>query len=205
MPSSRKKLSWSDQSSGDTSNLAASTNSFGTSENATFGPKPGSSRRERLAAAFDLPDRRAALGQIDLLTVRHHPGSRATAVLLAGWLCSRLGWRPGRLGPINGHELRGDAHRAQADVEIALEPIDQEAPGLGGVTVGCDGGFALSLDRATGGLCARERLRDGSERVWQVLGASRGEGGILGEGVRQALLRDPTYAPALDAAGGFCG
>ena len=29
------------------------------------------------------------------------------------------------------------------------------------------------------------------------MGASRGEGGILGEGVRQALLRDPTYRPAL--------
>jgi hypothetical protein len=33
-----------------------------------------------------------------------------------------------------------------------------------------------------------------------VLGASRGEGGILGEGVRQALLRDPTYGPALSCA-----
>jgi hypothetical protein len=33
-----------------------------------------------------------------------------------------------------------------------------------------------------------------------ILGASRGEGGILGEGIRQALLRDPTYAPALGAA-----
>jgi hypothetical protein len=32
------------------------------------------------------------------------------------------------------------------------------------------------------------------------MGASRGEGGILGEGVRQALLRDPTYRPALQAA-----
>ena len=30
-----------------------------------------------------------------------------------------------------------------------------------------------------------------------MLGASRGEAGILGEGIRQALLRDPTYAPAL--------
>ena len=29
---------------------------------------------------------------------------------------------------------------------------------------------------------------------------SRGEGGILGEGIRQALLRDPTYKPALAAA-----
>ena len=32
------------------------------------------------------------------------------------------------------------------------------------------------------------------------MGASRGEGGILGEGVRQALLRDPAYRPALLAA-----
>ena len=32
------------------------------------------------------------------------------------------------------------------------------------------------------------------------LGASRGEAGILGEGIRQALLRDPTYTPALAAA-----
>jgi hypothetical protein len=32
------------------------------------------------------------------------------------------------------------------------------------------------------------------------MGASRGEPGILGEGIRQALLRDPTYRPALDAA-----
>jgi hypothetical protein len=32
------------------------------------------------------------------------------------------------------------------------------------------------------------------------LGASRGEAGILGEGIRQALLRDSTYGPALAAA-----
>jgi hypothetical protein len=31
-------------------------------------------------------------------------------------------------------------------------------------------------------------------------GASRGETGILGEGIRQSLLRDPTYEPALKAA-----
>ena len=41
------------------------------------------------------------------------------------------------------------------------------------------------------------------EHTWLVLGASRGEGGILGEGVRQALLRDPTYGPALGVARGF--
>jgi hypothetical protein len=33
-----------------------------------------------------------------------------------------------------------------------------------------------------------------------VLGASRGEAGILGEGIRQALLRDPVYREALGRA-----
>jgi hypothetical protein len=60
----------------------------------------------------------------------------------------------------------------------------------------------LSLDRGRGGLTAHQQRSDG-EREWQILGASRGEGGILGEGVRQALLRDPTYGPALKAARGF--
>ena len=59
---------------------------------------------------------------------------------------------------------------------------------------------SVSLDRAPGGLKSVRRARDGSEQTWTVLGASRGEGGILGEGVRQALLRDPTYRPALSCA-----
>ena len=33
-----------------------------------------------------------------------------------------------------------------------------------------------------------------------MLGASRGEAGILGEGIRQALLRDPAYSKALERA-----
>jgi hypothetical protein len=47
--------------------------------------------------------------------------------------------------------------------------------------------------------------RDGREQSWTVLGASRGESGILGEGVRQALLRDPTYKPALEAGRALMG
>ena len=61
-------------------------------------------------------------------------------------------------------------------------------------------GEAVSLDRGPGGLRAVRRARNGDEQAWTVMGASRGEAGILGEGVRQALLRDPTYKPAL--AGG---
>jgi hypothetical protein len=61
-------------------------------------------------------------------------------------------------------------------------------------------GVSISLDRGPGGLTARRRTRAGSHSEWTVMGASRGESGILGEGIRQALLRDPTYRPALDAA-----
>jgi hypothetical protein len=66
--------------------------------------------------------------------------------------------------------------------------------------VSAGNGFSLSLDRGPGGLYAHERAAALRERAWQVLGASRGEAGILGDGVRQAQLRDPTYAPALALA-----
>ena len=69
-----------------------------------------------------------------------------------------------------------------------------------GVTIETASGELVGLDRSEGGLMARRRARDGREQEWTVLGASRGEAGILGEGVRQALLRDPTYGPALAAA-----
>ena len=83
---------------------------------------------------------------------------------------------------------------------LELDAVPMGTPGLGGVTIEMASGEALSLDRAEGGLRSMRRARDGSEQAWTVLGASRGESGILGEGVRQALLRDPTYAPALGAA-----
>lgn len=155
--------------------------------------------RERLAACFDPQDRRAALSSLDKVSIRHHPLSGPSAALLAGWLSSRLGWTPGRLNSENGHGMRGALRAGERDVEVELQPFDQEAPGLAGVTVSWSDG-SLSLDRGRGGLQARECLSDGRRLAWQILGASRGEGGILGEGVRQALLRDGTYGPALHSA-----
>jgi glucose-6-phosphate dehydrogenase assembly protein OpcA len=160
--------------------------------------------RERLAASFDLPGRLAALEEISALEIRHQASSIASGLLLTGWLASRLDWRQAPLQPSNGSGLRGAARRATATIEIGLRPTTQESPGLGGVTVSCDDGFSLSLDRGQGGLSTTEQMPDGGSMSWKILGASRGEGGILGEGVRQALLRDPTYGPALDAALGLC-
>ena len=136
--------------------------------------------RERLAASFDPPGRRRALRDLSSVAVRHQPTSMASAALLVGWLASRLEW--------NG-----------SPPAIDFESVEQDAPGLAGVTVSWGEECSLSLDRGRGGLTAHQR-GGGEDREWKVLGASRGEGGILGEGVRQALLRDPTYGPALDAA-----
>jgi glucose-6-phosphate dehydrogenase assembly protein OpcA len=158
--------------------------------------------RERLAASFDHPNRRQALGQLREVCVRHRPSSRASPVLLAGWLAARLGWEAGPLQDGNGSGRRGrvQASDGEREIEIALAPHEQDAPGLAGVTVAWEGGGSLSLDRGPGGLSAHQRNPEGEEWSWRVLGASRGEGLILGEGVRQALLRDPTYGPALGSA-----
>ena len=160
--------------------------------------------RERLAASFDPPDRRAALRQVRELAVRHRQDSTASAALLAGWLAARLGWKLGKLDAGREGERRTEGRYDGHHVQVVLAAHEQEAPGLAGVTIGWAARCELSLDRGQGGLCARERRRDGREIVWQVLGASRGEGGILGEGVRQALLRDSTYSAALTAARAVC-
>jgi hypothetical protein len=158
--------------------------------------------RERLAASFDPPHRRWALRRLTDVCVRHQPSSSASAALLAGWLAARLHWDAAPLQDADGTGRRGSAQDPEEsrEIDISLAPQDQEAPGLVGVTVGWEGGCSLSLDRGRGGLTAHERDPDGRESSWRVLGASRGEGLILGEGVRQALLRDPTYGPALESA-----
>ena len=156
--------------------------------------------RERVAAAFDPPAFRDELRRISAVTIRHREDSVAPAALFAGWLASRLHWKPSALMR-RGDDLVCKASGKRGDVRITLEPVEQvSAPGLQGVTVESASGASVSLDRAKGGLREVRRARDGGSREFTVMGASRGEGGILGEGVRQALLRDRTYKPALAAA-----
>ena len=162
--------------------------------------------RERLAASFDSPHRRSALEQLTDICVRHRPSSQASAALLVGWLSARLQWETAPLDR-DGHDGRRGSVRSAGEnrkVDITLAPYDLEVPGLAGVTVGWDGGCSLSLDRGQGGLTAHERNAQGREWTWRILGASRGEGLILGEGVRQALLRDATYEQALESAMVLC-
>jgi len=162
--------------------------------------------RERIAATFDPPAWRPLLDEIDSMTVRHHADSTTSAVLLLGWLATRLGWElPSQFQTDTSGALVSRAHRGEEqEIVLRLEPVAQDVPGLAGVTIEA-GGHSLSLDRGPGGLAAKRRTPEGRESSWVVVGASRGEAGILGEGIRQALLRDPTYAPALRAATAMLG
>jgi len=161
--------------------------------------------RERIAAAYDPPGRRAELHTLSKLSVRYRADSLVSGLLLVGWLCSRLGWRPEQLTR-HGNLLRGRARARRGEVELRLEPVDgMSVPGLAGVETRSDLGTLLALERGEGGLTARRREpsrhgEDSFEHVWTVLGASRGEPGILGEGIRHALMVDPTFKPALAAA-----
>jgi glucose-6-phosphate dehydrogenase assembly protein OpcA len=156
--------------------------------------------RERMAAMFDPPSLRRELGLLSSVTVRHHPASTVAAGLYLGWLSSRLGWRAAPL-VYHGGALTGTAHAARQDVALRLQIAPELlVPGLEGLTIETAAGRRLRLDRGPGGLHARFAGPREADREWTIPGASRGETGVLGEGIRQALLRDPTYVPALQAA-----
>jgi glucose-6-phosphate dehydrogenase assembly protein OpcA len=157
--------------------------------------------RERVAFTFDPAEWRPELRHISAVTVRHGADSAVAALLLVGWLASRLEWTPEALAAEADGRLTGEAHANGSDVQVRLEPAAAlDVPGLAGLTLETSEGMSISLERAPGGLAARRTTPEGRESAWTVLGASRGESGILGEGVRQALLRDPTYRPAVAAA-----
>ncbi len=102
--------------------------------------------------------------------------------------------------------MQGHATARRSDVILRLEPDStMSTPGLAGITIESASGMKISLDRGAGGLTAHRTGRKGDESTWTVLGASRGESGMLGEGIRQALLRNETYEPALDAARAMLG
>ena len=145
---------------------------------------------------FDPPAPRARLREITAVRIANAPESGAAALLLCGWLRSRLGWTQGILER-DGH---GSSIGTMGEIEVRLNSVHLDVPGLEGVTLRFRDGAELSLDRGPGGLRATRRDPAGAQRTWTLLGASRGEGGILGEGLRQSLLRDPSYGEALASA-----
>ncbi len=70
--------------------------------------------RQAIAQVFDQPAARADLSRLRTveLTVRPSPGGRAAALLLVGWLSSRLGWRLARRTS-DGWRLTANGHEVQ--------------------------------------------------------------------------------------------
>ncbi|MDX1977995.1 MAG: glucose-6-phosphate dehydrogenase assembly protein OpcA [Pseudanabaenaceae cyanobacterium bins.68] len=50
--------------------------------------------QELSAQAFDPPDRRGAVWEIDGITIDYEKGNSSQALMFLGWLASRLGWQP---------------------------------------------------------------------------------------------------------------
>ena len=126
---------------------------------------------------------------------------RDAAGRLAG-LAPGLGARPPLAAEgdgLRGLARAGGARRSALRLQAAPELLVQ---GPGGRRAPDRDRSAPQLARGRGGLHAHTVDPAGQERDWTIPGASRGETGVLGEGIRQALLRDPTYIPALQAATG---
>ena len=50
--------------------------------------------QELIAASFDPPERRAALWEVDTITIDYEKGNTAQALMFLGWVASRLNWEP---------------------------------------------------------------------------------------------------------------
>ena len=50
--------------------------------------------QELAAAAFDPPERRSAIYEVDQVTIDYEQGNQAQALMFLGWLASRLKWTP---------------------------------------------------------------------------------------------------------------
>lgn len=162
--------------------------------------------RERIAATFDPLIWRGELAQISRVSVRMHPDSTMSALLLVGWLAARLGWNVDQLDCSAAGRKSCSARSEQGPIELSFED-DQSmpVPGLAGLTIESSSGMQLSLNRGSGGLRAERTLPGGATHGWTMIGASRGEDGILATGVAHALLPDELFRPALECACAFGG
>lgn len=157
--------------------------------------------RERVASTFDPPIWRPELQKINRVIVRMQPNSGIAAMLWLGWLASRLEWNPGPIDLDAADGRRGIATGPAGEVEMLINNDDtMPVPGLSGVTIETTSGLSISLDRGVGGLRASRFSPNGEGSDWTILGASRGEDGILANGVTNAMLPDPLFRPALEAA-----
>ena len=88
--------------------------------------------RAATAAAFEPLERRALLPRVARLDVRYEGDALSAALLLAGWVAARAGWRPEALEHDDGR-ARAKAVRPDGGAVAVSLTRDPEARGCGGI------------------------------------------------------------------------
>ena len=97
--------------------------------------------RQALAQFFDTPEHLAHLPALAEVRIRHAPGHRSTALLLAGWLAGQLGWQLKTAEPL--------AFESAAQRPVAIHLDERPGAALSGCTLTC-GAATFRLRRENG-------------------------------------------------------
>ncbi|MEL7051732.1 MAG: glucose-6-phosphate dehydrogenase assembly protein OpcA [Cyanobacteria bacterium J06588_5] len=95
--------------------------------------------QELTAEAFDPPERRMALGEVDRVGIDYEKGNPAQALMFLGWLASRLQWQPTGYKTEGGDYdlkriyLKGEGGR-EIEAELAAVPVANQGEVLGDLT-----------------------------------------------------------------------
>ena len=93
--------------------------------------------QELSAEAFDPPERRAAIYEVDRVTIDYQKGNQTQALMFLGWLASRLNWTPVEYNHEGGdydiRRVKFTSDREQRSIEAELAGIptadNQDVPG----------------------------------------------------------------------------
>ncbi len=95
--------------------------------------------QELTAAAFDPPERREALQEVDRISIDYEQGNAAQALMYLGWFASRLQWEPvgyveeGGIYNIKKVHFKGD-NGLPIEAELAGIPVADSGEGIGDLT-----------------------------------------------------------------------
>ncbi len=95
--------------------------------------------QELTAEAFDPPERRMALSEVDRIGIDYEKGNPAQALMMLGWLASRLDWQPKTYSNEGGdYDLKrvcftGEGGR-EIEAELAAIPVANQGEVLGDLT-----------------------------------------------------------------------
>ena len=110
--------------------------------------------QELTAEAFDPPERRDSLTEVDHVSIDHEPGNSAQALMFLGWLASRLDWTPMRYVEEGGDYairkvyFQSSYGSREIEAELASIPVADVGEVIGDLV-----GIRLTSDNQTADCC----------------------------------------------------